>query len=377
VTARRGVAGTFRLIPGAESPVLTVKIHPLPFSAKPGKKLFWDITVSRRDVPGLPDTFSGEIDLNGSPAAFVERLFAQTFGRKRGRHAPAMKSFGQLLFDTAPPFFRQAYWALRRACRESGEELTIQFISYEPRIPWELMYPHQGPDGERAGFLAAEHRVARWLGHYEGRLRNWYPRGRVFSVVPRYKGKNRLQSAEKEGELLRSVYGAVDVPATWDSVTRTLEQGTSDPVSILHFAGHGVYDAKTPEGSMILLEDERLSAIDVRNTELALARHHPLVLFNACEVGNVGYLLNHMAGWAESFLYGGFGGVVAPVWTVYDDDAAAIMAEFLEMVIKRELPVSEALRAIRKSANLSPTFLAYLYYGDVTARIGDGFRVVH
>jgi CHAT domain-containing protein len=101
------------------------------------------------------------------------------------------------------------------------------------------------------------------------------------------------------------------------------------------------------------------------------------VLFNACEVGNVGYLLNHMAGWAESFLYGGFGGVVAPVWTVYDDDAAAIMAELLEMVIKRELPVSEALRAIRKSANLSPTFLAYLYYGDVTARIGDGSPVVH
>ena len=362
--------GTFRACPAAEPPVLTVKIRPM--GQGDSGQLFWDVATSLRDVDGLPDTLSGVTNLGTSPAAFVDRLLDQTFGRERGRHVLAMTSFGQMLFDATPPEFRAAYWALRTACRKRRQELTIQFICFEPRIPWEMMYPHRGPKGERSGFLFAEHRVARWLGAYEGRLRDRYPQGPIVSVVPRYAGEDRLEAAEEEGARLRARFGAVAVPGTWKAVTRLLTEKAAQPIGILHFAGHGAYDPERPEASVIHLEGEdHLTSLDFRSSGLGAAKDHPLVLFNACEVGNVGHLLNHVAGWADSFLYGDFGGVVAPIWTVYDTDAAETMLDLVGQ-IRKARPVSEALRRIRrKSGQQSQTFLAYIYYGDVTARMAS------
>jgi CHAT domain-containing protein len=94
------------------------------------------------------------------------------------------------------------------------------------------------------------------------------------------------------------------------------------------------------------------------------------VLFNACEVGGATDVLGGMAGWAEAFIRGRFGGFIAPLWPVQDEHALRVVEQLVEDLLEKHLTVGEALRAMReREAHVSPTYLAYVYVGDVMARI--------
>ena len=74
-------------------------------------------------------------------------------------------------------------------------------------------------------------------------------------------------------------------------------------------------------------------------------------------------------GWAEAFLNARFGGFLAPLWPVFDDDASNVVAEFFEHGVKNKQPIGEVVRGIRaRHKDASATFLSYIYYGDVMAR---------
>jgi hypothetical protein len=102
-----------------------------------------------------------------------------------------------------------------------------------------------------------------------------------------------------------------------------------------------------------------------------LGEHHrTLVLLNACEVGATGAVLGTVGGWAEAFSRRKFGGLVAPLWAVIDEDAATVIAELVDMLWHRCMPVGKALTSIRaKYGEDSPTFFSYVFYGDVTATV--------
>jgi len=94
-----------------------------------------------------------------------------------------------------------------------------------------------------------------------------------------------------------------------------------------------------------------------------------LVFFNACDVGAAGAVFGEVGGWADAFLGLQFGGFIAPLWSVDDEDAGVVATELLERIGKRHEPIGAALREIRAAHGAtSPTFYSYLYYGDVTAR---------
>jgi hypothetical protein len=102
-------------------------------------------------------------------------------------------------------------------------------------------------------------------------------------------------------------------------------------------------------------------------------RCRTVVFFNACEVGATGAALGALGGWADAFLGRRFGGFIAPLWAVDDEDAAVVSAELLDGIIRKRRPVGAVLQGIRaKYGDVSPTFFSYLYYGDVTACIGSG-----
>jgi len=87
-------------------------------------------------------------------------------------------------------------------------------------------------------------------------------------------------------------------------------------------------------------------------------------------VGLTGETLGASGGWADVFLKRRFSGFVAPLWPVYDDDAAAVIGEFFAEVVRQHAPVGKVLQGIRaRHADRSPTFFAYLYYGDVNAHL--------
>ena len=92
----------------------------------------------------------------------------------------------------APAEFRDAYWAL---VDHYQRPLTIQFTSDDPHLPWELMRPTR--QGELHPPLALKHAVARWIGAYQGWLRNRLPQGDLMVVAPRYGANLQLQKAQE------------------------------------------------------------------------------------------------------------------------------------------------------------------------------------
>ena len=94
------------------------------------------------------------------------------------------------------------------------------------------------------------------------------------------------------------------------------------------------------------------------------------MFFNACDTGAVGTIFGEVGGWAAAFLSRQFGGFIAPLWSVEDDDAAIVADELLKGIITERQPIGEVLRALRaKHGSTSPTFYSYLLYGDATARL--------
>jgi hypothetical protein len=78
-----------------------------------------------------------------------------------------------------------------------------------------------------------------------------------------------------------------------------------------------------------------------------------------------------VGGWADAFVSRRFGGFIAPLWAVDDEDAATVTAELLDGIMTQRRPIGTVLQEIRKKyGDRSPTFFSYLYYGDVNARLG-------
>jgi CHAT domain-containing protein len=166
-------------------------------------------------------------------------------------------------------------------------------------------------------------------------------------------------------------YNARKIDGTATRFMDLLENSPKEAVGILHFAGHGSFGEQTAANSRVYFSDQDLSVMDIRRSEVILGKRcGTLVIFNACEVGASGSVLGSIGGWAEAFLRGGFSGFVGPLWSVYDEDALQFTRELFERVRNEKISVGQALQLIRIThRHESPTFLAYLYYGDVMASV--------
>jgi len=353
----------------AEPPVLTVRIFKLDRG-----RLLWSALISPGlDIGGLPGQLKGEIDLGEDPASFVVPLFAKLSQLKPGDHMGTFNGLGEQLWRLAPDFFRRAYWALRKSL---GETFAIQFISDDAYIPWELMRPvppDSNADGPDPELLAMTHPIARCVGDSQGTLRYRLPAGKIATIAPQYlKANDRLERAQTETQMLQKQYAAAPIAGTKAAVWTLLTKGLdSNPVSILHFAGHGDFPVTDPGQALLQLQDANLTVTEVDTSEVKLGnKSHCLVFFNACKTGATGGLLGGVGGWADTLLRRQFGGFIAPLWAVDDEDAATVSASLFDNLVNRKIPVSQALLAVRKSyGKKSPTYLAYLFYGDVGARI--------
>lgn len=368
-SSRGGEQGTegrssFAIEADAEKPHLTVQIHRLDRSNP--RRLYWMLQVPV-DCEGLPSRLSGEVDLGSDPAAFFQSVAQAARGQRPGEHYDWFLGLGQLLYQRTPTAFRETFHALRQ---RYGKGFAIQFITDDPHIPWELMVPVDVPE---AGLLCMEHPVARWLLDYQTSLTARLPRGDILTIAPDYQYHQHLAplpEAQAESRQLSQRFGAIRVPGSRKRVLSVLKEGHFNAVGLLHFAGHGKYsgDAVTP--SVVYLEDGPLHTLEVRNPLVSLGRKsRPLVLFNACEVGASNEVLGGVGGWAETFVSERFSGFIAPLWPVQDAHARHVVEQLVADLMEKGLTVAEALRALReREARTSPTYLSYVFVGDVMAR---------
>ena len=351
---------------GATPPDLTVQIL-VPDRSLPGR-LLW-LLQPRETFDSLPPALEESVDVGRDAAVYVTQLFKKYAQLERGKHQRAIEGFGDDLWRRAPACFRDTYWALWDRLQRP---LTIQFVSAEPSIPWEIMRPSRRD--EIHPILARKHPVARWISSYRSYMRHHLPAGGLFMIAPRYKSERlRLKRAEAEVAALAEL-GAKPIPATYEAVLAFLEAASPpEPVALLYFAGHGSFAADAVDASTIKLEDGSLAVTEVDREDIRLGvACRTLVFFNACEVGATGSALGAVGGWADAFLGRRFGGFIAPLWSVDDDDAATVSAELLRGIVQRGEPIGAVLRDVReKYGDVSPTFYSYLYYGDVNARLGS------
>jgi hypothetical protein len=368
-TAPEPAAASVHIPTEAAKPDVTIYITLFDPNA-PGS-MHWRIVAERFD--GLPPRLDGIIALGHGPRTEATQLFKEFANLPRGEHQRAIDGFGERLWKLSPAVFKAAYWALHDHYQRP---LTIQFTSDDPYLPWELMRPSRA--NEKHEPIALRHSVARWIGAYQGWLKNDLPTGALMVVAPHYSSAaTQLSITESVAAELIKEYKAAKVPGTRAGLLALLESPPAKTVGMLYFTGHGRFNDPAASMSAIKLEaGSVLQALDVDRDEVQLGkRHGSVVFFNACEVGATGAAFGEVGGWADAFLARQFRAFIAPLWAIDEEDAAKVTRILIDKVMKQRMPIGAALRDIRREhGHESPTFYSYLLYGDVTARVmrGDG-----
>ncbi|HRJ43762.1 MAG TPA: CHAT domain-containing protein, partial [Caldilineaceae bacterium] len=137
--------------------------------------------------------------------------------------------------------------------------------------------------------------------------------------------------------------------ATWPALQSYLRQ---HPVHILHFVGHGYYDARDNSGGLIFEDDAGLGQkISARRLAPLLHSHSSLRLavLNAC-AGAVASSVDPFTGVAQTLAQQGLPAVVAMQQAI-SDQAAVLFAETLYAAIADHYPLDAALSQARIALN--------------------------
>ncbi|RYY81173.1 MAG: hypothetical protein EOO24_42665, partial [Comamonadaceae bacterium] len=264
--------------PRAAGPDLAVEIS----IADPDKpaRLVWSMWPV--DFPGCPPRLNGVTHLGQRPDLEASALFARFAKLQRGEHREAIEGFGEELWNKAPAEFQALYWAM---CDHFQRPLTIQFITDDPYLPWELMTPHRGagpaaPAGESHGTLALRHAVARWLLSYKGYLDNRLPGGRLLAMAPRYGVGRDLPLAQAATQALIDTLKAERIEGKRALLLALLQAPSPERVALLFFNGHGAFSSDTAGASVLKLEDgSEITPMEVKRQQVSLGQRDGTVVF--------------------------------------------------------------------------------------------------
>jgi hypothetical protein len=312
----------------------------------------------------------GPIRLRMNPLEYFQDFFKDIEGLRIGtseEQAIAMRKLelkGARLFqDLVPDDLRVLLWSLRQRIG------SVQVLSDEPWIPWELLRLQGQEDGRvvEGPFLCEAFAMTRWFPGI-GRQPELHLK-RMAVVIP---ADSALPYAKNERAYLRSLATdqrqVTDVTATYLDVLAALSRGEYDG---WHFTGHGQFVAPDPNRSTILLErGQRLCADEIcgQVSNCGLAR--PLVFLNACQTGRGALSLTGVGGWAPHFIKAGAAAFIGSLWSVYDNAACQFAQAFYNHLLAGEAigqAAMEARAAIRPLND--PTWLAYTVFADPLATV--------
>jgi CHAT domain len=273
---------------------------------------------------------------------------------------------------------------MRRAYLEYRAEVrTVRITSDEPWIPWELVRPFEakGFDGQPVNddFLCARFQLTRWLAASNPPVQRVLVRRLACIEAGTVSGLPPLTHARDELEILRRLAAShpdvVDASlpgASYGEVRELLEAGG---LQLLHVVGHGDFEAERVEEAKIALCDGRAWRANQLVGPLAasLASGRPFVVFNACRVGQQGWALTGLGGWAEAWIRNaGAGGFLAPQWAVPDSLAWRFAETFYDALSQGHTfgsAVTQARLRIKALNSASPAWLAYALYAHPGGRV--------
>ena len=202
---------------------------------------------------------------------------------------------GRMLYDGVfPDVLRQQYWKIRNSIE------SIQVITNEPWIPWEIIKPYRNDYGvvEEDLFLSEKYPFSRWTD------KDYVSKERISNVklvVPYDTNLSSPQEARKWIEQFsKKALFEVSVDITYVALMNSLKTGGFE---LLHISTHGNFDSNTPALSPLALEEGReIRPENISGIAMSFGKNKPLVILDACKSGVQGFSLTGIQSWATRFL---------------------------------------------------------------------------
>ena len=375
-------SAAIRLEPEARAPDITIQ------EIQAGGSLIYTVTS-----PLLPGFEKSVVPVAATRQAIVAKLYTdleaqgnkldQIGGKDASQQAKDFaEGQGAALYDNqAPRAFKTVYQKLKKM---GAPPLTIEVLTDEPSLPWELMRP-MTDGGGREDFLGITLSVVHSTASSTPRVAP--PQAEALDniavVMPKYRGDLALAGAQKELAAMKASFPKLDPVIGTVRAVSSLARGVPD--GIIHYAGHGVRVTTRglpPDVGILLADGSLVPATWLSLTEKGTG--HPFYFFNACDLGQSDSVLNYVDGWAPKLLQSGASGYLGALWKVSDKTAGSFSAHFyadLKVKLDGGKPwsladlVTQARRETYAEA-YDPTALAYVLYsapyqtlvsGDATA----------
>ena len=279
-----------------------------------------------------------------------------------------VREVGQQLFDavfTGPVY--GMYRASLGMAQQRGRRLRVVLRLTAPELaalPWEMLF-----DPETETYLCRQEPLVRHVpAPYTSDPLQVRPPLRVLGLVASPRGLPALDVDAEKGHLAEALAepvaeGLVElvwVPqATWQGVHARLLAGQWH---VLHFVGHGDYDARTDEGVLALVgADGRADLVEASRLADLLGEALPtprLVVLNSCSSGQAG-ASDLFSGTAAVLARSGISAVAAMQFAI-SDSAAIAFARGFYTAIAHGRSVDEAARSGRISILGAPRSLEWV-----------------
>ena len=147
-------------------------------------------------------------------------------------------------------------------------------------------------------------------------------------------------------------------------------------VDIVHFAGHGTFDAENPLASDLKFSDRWIQPPDVERENF---RSAPIVVLSACQSGLATPIGGEVLGFIKGFISAGGTSILATNWMIYDDSSRDLVLTFYEGVLSQK-SVATALRDARRQIHQKYggdpfVWAAYTLYGDPSRTLTPGREI--
>jgi hypothetical protein len=395
------------------APDLVIKVFECRCGGGAGRLRFVCSSARRqlRDLPVLEGDL-GTLDLRVDTGSWVAEQLG-LLGELAGQQEPTAEAVSQALAKVGcnlydqllPPTLKDLCWTFRRRGVKS-----LLILSDEPHIPWELIKPYRmdsttGVLEAEDDFWGATFALTHWL---RGRppaqqlsaqrvvafAARGGPRPAGESAMPRNMvvadtataspteapvspGIPALPCATAELAALcplEALGARIEVhPLRRQHLQEAFQRGTFD---VLHLAAHGSFGGTSAaDASAVVTDDGLFRAADLSPRLLGdLRRSEPLIVFNTCHSGRLGFSLTRLGSWGAKFVHLGCGAFVGTLWPV-TDEAALEFARSFYLFLAQGFTIGEAMMQSRLTVRMrrpnDPTWLAYCCFADPQARLAD------
>jgi hypothetical protein len=356
------IAATITLVSDLAAPDLVVRF----FNAglRNGEKVYhYRVSSPLPELQIKPLQYMGSVTLN-DPARAIRPLLDELDRWANVTEPDEVAAFGDRLKKIGQDLYRQLvpkpldelYWRLPAQCD------TLQIISDEPNIPWEMLCPSSS-DSEKV--FAQRFALTRW--HPDASTPPSILSLNQVKLI-RAQPADKLRYAEQEMSDLEEIFGEnaarIEPP---QEIWNHLERGDFDA---LHIISHGRAKEENANESYIELAGGR----HLKASDLAGARwdtHHPLIFINACYIGREGVGLTGLGGWASMVIgHAHAGAFVGPLWQATDATARVFATTFYAQ-LQQGATIGNATRTARAAIALKPdpTWLCYTVYAHPNMHI--------